>query len=784
MTQQIAAIDIPSKSPNRQWLALAALFLISFTVYLSSLPPWFILDDNPEFIAGAYGLGVIHPPGYPLFLMLARLCMWIPLPNPAFAANFASALLGALAVAAFFNLVRKTGVSFWGAIFGSCVLAFSRLFWSESLEAEVYIANVLLCFLGLIVYLKAKEHFNVRWSSAYFFLFALAIINHYSSALIFIPAGVGLVAHILFRAKKPQALWTGLFLFCASAVLWLYLPLRSAAEPAINWTALETFEAALNHIKGINLGGALNWADKGLLLGAFARQGLLQFAPGLLILLIPAVLFLKFGKSKMPPILWVTLVGSTIFGVILPIHYVYSDRAIYVLSYFYIPAFSMLALGLAFGADWAFRAAPSGMRPVVMAALLGWSFSQAVIHWGPVNQNQNRFAWDYANSLMSIPEKGARVLLPGETEMFPAVCLQETFGLRPDLVLYGIHGRESERFLPQPVKDGKQPQTQSGAGLSSILAALIKDADNIPTYSSIAVPASLTNAVRFVPTGLLYKISTTTEVDHSNFWDEFIEPFDQFSPKQGATLDYLTRNTAAGVLLKKADWHISVNKAESAANDLSRLLAFAPKSRRFQTQAGDRYFRIGKMDAAFKAYSKALNLTPDNLKSGLDQVSLHNNMAAILAARGELDLAIEQGREAAKLAPNMAAVHLNLATLHFNAKHYKMASERYEKAFDFGLESAEMHNKMAISLEKTGRFPEAHYQYQAALKLDPNYAPTYKDFGIFMALQQNNRKMAVELWKRYLKLAPDAPDKEDMIFEIQRYEKLMGEERAPNISLP
>src|SRR5271157_4896100 len=48
------------------------VFLIAATVYLLTLEPTVSYWDCGEFIASAYKLEVNHPPGSPLFLMLAK----------------------------------------------------------------------------------------------------------------------------------------------------------------------------------------------------------------------------------------------------------------------------------------------------------------------------------------------------------------------------------------------------------------------------------------------------------------------------------------------------------------------------------------------------------------------------------------------------------------------------------------------------------------------------------------------------------------------------------------
>src|SRR5213594_2447102 len=72
----------------------AALFLFSWT-----LAPTVTLTDSGELVVVAQGLGVAHPPGFPLWIILAHLASLVPLGNVAVRINFASALFAALASA-------------------------------------------------------------------------------------------------------------------------------------------------------------------------------------------------------------------------------------------------------------------------------------------------------------------------------------------------------------------------------------------------------------------------------------------------------------------------------------------------------------------------------------------------------------------------------------------------------------------------------------------------------------------------------------------------------------
>ncbi|NIN01066.1 MAG: DUF2723 domain-containing protein [candidate division Zixibacteria bacterium] len=145
------------------------VFLFSFLVYLKTMAPTASFWDCGEFIACSYILGVPHPPGTPLFVLIGRIFSIIPLFDEIAARiNFISVLSSAFTVWLAFLLLVKLS-SYWqkaeptpwmkigkyvGAVAGSLFLAFSNTFWANAVEAEVYGVSMflmlLILYLGLL----------------------------------------------------------------------------------------------------------------------------------------------------------------------------------------------------------------------------------------------------------------------------------------------------------------------------------------------------------------------------------------------------------------------------------------------------------------------------------------------------------------------------------------------------------------------------------------------------------------------------------------------------------
>ena len=144
----------------------AIIFIIVLVNILATIAPTTSFWDCGEFIAASYTLGVPHPPGAPLFLLLGRLFSMLPLgENIGYRVNLVSALFSAFTILLLYLSIVRTIRTWRGkeetlgdmitvygsAAVGALALAFSTSFWFNAVEAEVYAGS--LFFTALAYYL-------------------------------------------------------------------------------------------------------------------------------------------------------------------------------------------------------------------------------------------------------------------------------------------------------------------------------------------------------------------------------------------------------------------------------------------------------------------------------------------------------------------------------------------------------------------------------------------------------------------------------------------------------
>src|SRR3954466_2775499 len=88
----------------------AALFvsLAVLVLYVVTLSPSTAMWDTSEYIAAAYTLGLPHPPGNPLFVLIGRVFSVLPIaPNIAMRINLLAAICSAGSAAMWFLITER-----------------------------------------------------------------------------------------------------------------------------------------------------------------------------------------------------------------------------------------------------------------------------------------------------------------------------------------------------------------------------------------------------------------------------------------------------------------------------------------------------------------------------------------------------------------------------------------------------------------------------------------------------------------------------------------------------
>jgi hypothetical protein len=231
---------------------IAALLagLAVFALYAITLAPTTQFWDTSEYIATAHILGIPHPPGNPLFVVLAR--AWEALLAPlglsvAVRVNLFSALQGALAHGFWFLLAHRVlayfspsrGFRLAGAAAAVLLSASAFTVWNQSnVNEKVYTVSLFTIALLSWLAFRWRDHLGEGKDDNLLllmvFVLALSVGNHLMAFL----AAPALVTFILLVHPRTLFNWR---LYAASVVavilglsIHLFLPIRAGQSPLIN----------------------------------------------------------------------------------------------------------------------------------------------------------------------------------------------------------------------------------------------------------------------------------------------------------------------------------------------------------------------------------------------------------------------------------------------------------------------------------------------------------------------------------------------------------------------
>src|SRR5262249_48712642 len=206
------------------------------TVYFLTAARDIVLGDTPELVTAAITLGVPHAPGYPLVTMLGHLLSLLPIGAMPFRVDLLAVVCGTATVVIVYLTALRLSESRPASACSALVLAFSPLFWSWSLVAEVFSPNNFLAAVFiylLVVWYERPARLGLLAGAA--FVSGLASTNQQTIVLLG-PA----VLFLLWTRRsallaRPRMLAASAGAFLVGLLPYAYLPWAAARHPIMNF---------------------------------------------------------------------------------------------------------------------------------------------------------------------------------------------------------------------------------------------------------------------------------------------------------------------------------------------------------------------------------------------------------------------------------------------------------------------------------------------------------------------------------------------------------------------
>ncbi|MCK4338454.1 MAG: DUF2723 domain-containing protein [Candidatus Cloacimonetes bacterium] len=209
------------------------IIIITFIIYFITKPISLSFWDCGEYATCSSILGVPHPPGNPFYIILGKFITLLPLGlADAQSVSLLSIIFSSFAILfAYLSIVKLVSIwekksiyCYFAGIIGSLFIAFSKEFWINAIEAEVY--GGLSFFITLIIWLiliwteKSKDFDHQNILLLIIFLFFLGFGVHQTTLQI---APAILLIAILPLLKFNRSFITKAIIFCGIALVLYYI---------------------------------------------------------------------------------------------------------------------------------------------------------------------------------------------------------------------------------------------------------------------------------------------------------------------------------------------------------------------------------------------------------------------------------------------------------------------------------------------------------------------------------------------------------------------------------
>lgn len=462
------------------YLAATGVFAVILALYVATIAPTTQFWDTSEYIAAAKVLGIPHPPGNPLFVLIAS--VWGMLPLAAhyalrinlLAATTTAAAAGFLFLVAERMLASSTALPRWlrllAAGAGTVVGAASFTVWNQAtVNEKTY--TISLLSITWVMWLVVRwadqpaEHRD-RYLVLTAYLLTLTTANHLMGLL-----GAPLLAVYLLWTE-PQALWRwrlwvaiGLAVLVAASV-WVFLPIRAAHYPPINegepvtWQALKDVLLRVQYQKPpLSVRQSDFLSQLGMWLQYFGWQYARDWGASASAFF--AVIFAGIGAAgawrlvRRDPragigMLWLMLTITVVLIYYLDFKYGFSyrrgdnlDREVRERDYFFVASYLLWGIWVAVGlgtlaenvASWLAAWVPDQRRWRFAAPALALCLIPVLGNRISASRAGETFPRDMAIDLLQSVEPYAILITAGDNDTFPLWYAQEVEGVRRDVII-------------------------------------------------------------------------------------------------------------------------------------------------------------------------------------------------------------------------------------------------------------------------------------------------------------------------------------------------------------
>lgn len=448
--------------------------MVLLGLYLSTAAPDLTFWDAAELMAAAHTLGIPHPPGTPLWVLLGKVAATLfgSAPPPR-ASTLLSVWSGAI-TGGVTALMAARWIGARGAVVSAVMAGAMYSVWNNATETEVYavalLASVVMLAVGEYAGRADTADAQRRRARALIaFLCGLAVPLHLS-VLVALPAAVALA----WRGERPDLrellAWGALAALGLSAVA--LLPLLSSRDPALDSGNPETWRSLVAVLRReqyavaglwprmaplwLQVGNVLQWADWQVAFGVHPQPTAGLWRTSITVLWcwfgglgmrqlwrydarVGRAMLLLLASASFGVAVWLNMRAGPTFGVgVLPDGAVHEARE---RDYFFVLAF--WAWGLLAGVGGSAVAATLARRLPAPAALLPLALVLVPVLGNREVADRTRepvatLPRTYARLLLDAVPRNGVLVAAGDHDTFPLWYLQMVEEYRPDVTIVTV----------------------------------------------------------------------------------------------------------------------------------------------------------------------------------------------------------------------------------------------------------------------------------------------------------------------------------------------------------
>jgi len=541
----------------KNYIIPIAISIVSFVLFFFTMVPGIYYTDSGELAAAIIKLGIAHPTGYPLFTILGHFWSWLPLgASPIYQLNIFSAFLIAVSSGILYLTIEKLlnhiKIAHFSkiiiGIFSSLTFSTSLTIWQLSNSIEVYPLQVLIFNLVLYFAIQAKFEKNYNWLLVSL-LVGLGFSNHLSIIFIipgllylfFINSGTGFSINKIGLSELVFLLIP----LIIGVSFYLYLPIRSASLPEVNWGWVHRgLDEFLYHVQGKQY---QVWMFSGEKLGENAANYFVNLPYQLGIIGILTALIGIYRLSKINRDIVVFLIISALFNYLYAINYSIHD----IDSYFSL-SLIVLVLFSAFG----FVYLVEKFNKNVVYLIIILPIINLSLNLKDTDKSMNYFVEDYTKAVSSTLDKNA-IFITAQWDYYNSAMIyyQNVENFRKDITIVEKelmrrtwYPLQFKRSNPEIYKNseiefikyqkdldnfekGNDPITYQSIQLNYIKlfrSIIDNNIDKRPVYIGLDIIESEPEIIKgynIVPRGLSFQIVKNNENSEYNFDDKLLTRF-------------------------------------------------------------------------------------------------------------------------------------------------------------------------------------------------------------------------------------------------------------------